>query len=893
MLLLTTAFAQGPAPIIGPATDKPREGERAPPNCWYTPGGNAAHNGTTSNAAHLRRPVVAWRLKIDGELVGEPLVWDDYFAIGVRVDKKKRAMQVRRLADGSLVGERKLNSTSDPVLTIWGNEVIWRVGQTLELVRFNDKIVKFAKRMPKAKKVGQPVRLGTSVYAVVDGHLTRMRATDFRSEWRSENNRFNGSPAIMGNRVYALCQAKDDKYQVAELDRSSGAQIAVSNPVSLSAAPSDQTSVIVGGTMLFVMFDNGVVLSDYLSQDGTPLNAMQLKLPIQAGAEPEPVSMPVLPGIDSRMLIRTLPTADERPLCLFPAKGKGGMRLDACELHRPLADVPPTISGGIVYFGACAVDLSDLKVLWRLFRDGDQSLPPSRAIPVGQTLLLATSTELIALHQDAPPDAVADELQSTWIDQKRSMLTDLTDRAVRALDLDLAVELLAQSRQMNADESWATKRDKDITKKRRNKRLRAKASEAAAVRAERATLADDLLGNVHKQVAGWAETRPALDVRQGLRYVLGKQPGHAKATAMVRAMLPKGITPTKPFAPVDWLDFIDATSHTEVSFLEASIEDFSNDKLDSLTLQTKQQLLEWRTRWRPDIKALQSERLLLFSPITQPGSLAKALAAGELVCDALEAMFAEMPVTRNDPRPMMVFIYPDRDEYLSESKKLGVNSVSWTAGYYSNMLNETVAKSRMFVPSDDSGFVKVLPTLAHELTHQWLMDRCPAFTPDRVAAMVGPKSFWIVEGFASLVGQFEFDLARRTSRLGSNDSSRIDMVASAKPGQLIPWAKLAAMKRLDFNRFAANQKQKIRIASSVHLGQGFTTTQLSMFYAQSAMLARYLYEGEEGRYRRKLLDFVASYYTGKMDELDFEQAFGVSAKDLGPKIEAHAKQLLH
>ena len=156
-----------------------------------------------------------------------------------------------------------------------------------------------------------------------------------------------------------------------------------------------------------------------------------------------------------------------------------------------------------------------------------------------------------------------------------------------------------------------------------------------------------------------------------------------------------------------------------------------------------------------------------------------------------------------------------------------------------------------------------------------------------------PNAFWVVEGFACLLGQFEFDLARRTSRLGSNDSSRIDIVASAKPGELIPWTKWVAMKRLDFNRIAANQEQKIRIASSVHMGQGFTATHLSMFYAQSAMVARYLYEAEDGKYRRKLLEFVANYYTGKMDKLDFEQAFGVSGKDLGPKIEAYARKLVH
>ena len=30
---------------------------------------------------------------------------------------------------------------------------------------------------------------------------------------------------------------------------------------------------------------------------------------------------------------------------------------------------------------------------------------------------------------------------------------------------------------------------------------------------------------------------------------------------------------------------------------------------------------------------------------------------------------------------MLVFIYPDRKEYVKESKKLGMGDVGWTAGY--------------------------------------------------------------------------------------------------------------------------------------------------------------------------------------------------------------------
>ena len=54
----------------------------------------------------------------------------------------------------------------------------------------------------------------------------------------------------------------------------------------------------------------------------------------------------------------------------------------------------------------------------------------------------------------------------------------------------------------------------------------------------------------------------------------------------------------------------------------------------------------------------------------------------------------------------------------------------------------------------------------------------------------------------------------------------------------------------------------------------------------------YLYDAEQGRHRQQLLDFVTAYYTGAMDRLDFEPAFGVSAKELGPKVVAYSKQLV-
>ncbi len=156
--------------------------------------------------------------------------------------------------------------------------------------------------------------------------------------------------------------------------------------------------------------------------------------------------------------------------------------------------------------------------------------------------------------------------------------------------------------------------------------------------------------------------------------------------------------------------------------------------------------------------------------------------------------------------------------------------------------------------------------------------------------MLGPRAFWIVEGFASLIGQFDFDLVNRRATLGKGDLEDADLVASAAPRQLIAWERLCKMSRLEFGRMTQATTEST-IASTMHLGAGYRARRLSLFYAQSAMLARYLYETENGRYRRALLDYVVAFYTGAIDKLDFKTAFGLDPKEIGPKVVEFSKQL--
>lgn len=886
LLPLIAPLAQAPADPR-PAATAERDGERCPTSRWYVDGGDAARNAASANPPILKKPLIAWRQPIDGPILGEPRVWDDFVVLAVQIGDKKRRVELRRLADGALIGKREQTSSIDPSPAMWGDEVVFRpTAGLLELWRCEERALRYVRRSRKQTDFGPPLRIGNEIYVRVDGQLACLRAGDLHELWRAPaGGPYVGQPTAVGGAIYAVQQVAGRDYAVVEHDRATGAPRDRSPAFTLTGAPGDDLTIQVAGNALIVRFADGHAFANYRA--AVPLNGVQLRLPLGANRNPEPTAIPIRPALDASLCVQAVAATGDRQLGAFETGSDKGIRLDACDLHRAFADVPPTLLADVVYFGAAAVDRADYRLLWRV-ADPQHPLPNARAIPAGQSLLLAGERELVALRADVPADPVGTELSSLWHEVQRARLMPLVDNAIETADWGLCDQLLTRCRALGVDEDWAAKREKKISAGEKNKRVRVLADEAANVAATAAGVASAALDELQRTVAGWNGSRAAADQRRGLRFVLAHANDHAATVAAIRAMVPAGLPVAEPFQAGDWLDFLAVVAHTPVSFLEASLDDFAKGDLDPIAAQNKQQLLQWRKDWRKDLQAVQSARLLLFSPVTQPGSLAKALATGELVCELLESMFAAMPVKRQDPRPMLVFIYPDQAEYLNESKKLGVDSVEWTAGYYS--YDERPAKSRLFVPRDDAGFARVLPTLAHELTHHWLMDRCPAIEPNAAGALYRPKGFWIVEGFASMVEQFTFDFERHSFRLGDGNLRRADIVASAEQN-LLPWGKLVAMSGLDYDRFAQRQRP-FPVASRTQLGRAYQATALGLFYAQSAMLARYLYEAEDGAHRQQLLDFVCAYYEGRGDALDFAKAFGVTADELGPKVLAFAQSLL-
>jgi len=848
---------------------------------WLHDGGGLGRNGASHNAPLLRRPQFAWRQELPGKLLGEPRVWDGHVVLALQMAANKMRVEVRRLADGSLVGVRKLAGSIDPAPVVWGKEIVCRSARGLELLRYDDFDLHFVRALSTKAATSAPLRVGQIVYAIIDGKLHCLHASTFAERWRSKM-KVAGRVSLLDGQVYALQVRGQKQHAVVALDQDTGKLRGRSQKFALRNPVAETMRMQLAGRTLLLRFGDDDALAEFRMR-GVPLNSLQFQLPLHASHPGSPSSMLCEHALDPNVHVSPMDKGKGVHLALFPTDRDEGLRLDSCELHRQLAHIPATLVDGVTYFGACAVDTRGLRILWRMSSAGGKRLPQSRAIPAGASLLLAGERELVALREPQALQPVAQELTKALRDAERDVLEPLLGDAMMARDWSYARDLLARCRELHADERWAVTREQDLDRAQKATRGRVRAHEARVVRGKANRSGAMAVQAVQKLVSSWPSKRTAADYRSGLRFLLDQQPRNEFARQSVRQLLLRHdptIAVAEPFQAADWLHYLAAVSNTPVQWLAADPQGSTYAR----------QLHQWQQSWRKDLRSVQSERLVLFSPISQPGSLARALATGELVCDALERMFADMPKRRSDLKPMLVFLYADRADYLRESRKIGASVASIASGYYS--WHEKPPKSRLYVPGDAVGFTSALPTLAHELTHQWLMDRCTAFEPNAAAALAGPKAFWIVEGFASLVEQFEFDVANNDVRFGKGgDLHRADLVASLPAGKHLDWSWLVNAKRSQFARLT-NGKQLLDVGSRTRLGRRYRVRAVDLFYAQSAMLTRYLYEAEDGKYRQQLLDYVVSYYTGKLDELDFEQAFGVSGKELGPRVAKYAQRLL-
>ncbi len=375
------------------------------------------------------------------------------------------------------------------------------------------------------------------------------------------------------------------------------------------------------------------------------------------------------------------------------------------------------------------------------------------------------------------------------------------------------------------------------------------------------------------------DTMPLASRLDVLRAALDSDPLLPAAVEWLRTRLPEGLVAADTVDTHDWVDVIEAASHTTLSVVAT--------KGGKPATGDETWLAAARTKWRSDVVALRSDRLLLITPVVAPGRIAHALTLGELVCSALDGMFDLTPDARRSADPLVVLLYETKEEYLRMSAGRGGHAdAAWlatTLGHYS----PADGLSRLYVPNGDADFESTLSTLAHELTHHWVDRRLPLPAGAQRGYGVDTPGYFLEEGFAVLVEEFVFDLRRRQVTTLDPRANSLDIVATASPG--IQWRALLDMTQAEFRRIPETPTQEVPLRWT--LGKRRKLTPTNLFYAQAGAVCHYLWDADGGAHREKLKAWVRDLHTAKTKRDDAERRVGRAAVSFGELVREWAKSV--
>ncbi len=494
------------------------------------------------------------------------------------------------------------------------------------------------------------------------------------------------------------------------------------------------------------------------------------------------------------------------------------------------------------------------------------------SIPLGDVLALCDGTGRLvvaAAGEDGVRGLLA--LREQEIAQQYAKLAA---EAAQAKDADLTGRLLAEAWRRGAEGPHLQRAEtalKDMLRRAKAPEPKAGAAEAIAAKERQ----------IRGQLAGWFFARletlppdaPQPLVFDVLRAILRHDPAHAGAVARVRALVPAGMTPPEPFAGFEWLEFAEAAR-------ECPVEVLAPPKPDDPELSNAQRLYgSLLHTWRADVAAVRSERMLVVSPLARPGSIARCISMGELVCTTLEGFFSSGTRRRATNFPMLLLLHETREEFRKAAAQTGSSTGEWADGYYS----PDDEMSRMYLPSNDAEFRRVRSVFAHELTHQWMKERCPLFgASDRRDAT--KPGYWLVEGFASMVEALRYDLRDRRAEFDPR-ASYLGTVAGAPPRLLLTWPKLLAVSHVEFGKLS--REPELDYPEPSRLGLQRRASVMNFFYDQSAATCAYLFYGDEGRLRDRFIEYIGAYYRGECPPV--KDAFDMDAATLGEKVVEFAR----
>lgn len=438
----------------------------------------------------------------------------------------------------------------------------------------------------------------------------------------------------------------------------------------------------------------------------------------------------------------------------------------------------------------------------------------------------------------------------------------LVGEALAARDGALARKLLdlAESSGFTGKEAEALKRRVEDVE-RRDPTRDAKRAEAVAARIpEVAAIYPDLLVQ-----------RARVDEAEGLRLLreaLRFDPAHAGALQLLAERAPREFPLGPPRLWLDWRLDLEAQGAR-------------------LLPETELELVQARTTWRKDLYGIEAGQIRMITPVTDTATVGRCLAYGQVACAALADVFQTRAPKPRLSKTLLLLLYPNKEEYLRHStapnEELEREHLETTAGHHSPA--EQI--SRVVWDKHRDTERRTARVFVHELTHHWVTDLNPRYSNAELR-LINASAPWLVEGLATFFEEGIYDPEHGTWSLFDARAPSLDTVlAVAKAGKLLPWTDVYTMDHRGFNALPRKQESAFRVVCRWHLG-ALLVTPASLFYDQSAATVHFLYHGEGGAYRERLLDYVTDRYTGKKERLPIETAFGMTPAELGKRVEAYA-----
>ena len=297
----------------------------------------------------------------------------------------------------------------------------------------------------------------------------------------------------------------------------------------------------------------------------------------------------------------------------------------------------------------------------------------------------------------------------------------------------------------------------------------------------------------------------------------------------------------------------------------------------------------WRDENRKQVKlwGAQTQEITFITRMSDSDIVSDYTKYARLTCKSLDVMFKTDTPQRDDNDPLVIWFFESRGEYLrvNTGASDGGNSLlAKSAGFYSS---NTVTSNFFWIPGQPRS---VRNTFVHELTHHWVDRRNPRANP-RDLAVGGERAvvpgFWIVEGFATFIEEGHYDIRSGEWTHFNPKAAAIDIIADlSKQGKVMDWKKMFTLSQIDWrNPQKVEQTKRHAIVRKKWALRPQPTVEMRLFYDQSAATCHYLYWGDNGKYRDKLLDYVTNYYCARNDKCDIQTAFGISPEALGKAVE--------